>query len=72
MPFGPAALPAAASVLNGVPASPLPALAAPSLTYQTSVLTVIVTVAVAVSLGSLLPAIVYWKASVPVKPALGA
>jgi len=57
--FAPAALFAAARVLNGVVASPLPAAARESLTYQTTVPTVIVTVAVAVWLGSLLPAIVF-------------
>ena len=46
--FAPAALLAAASVLNGEPAVPLPAAVLESSTYQTTGPTVIVTVAVAV------------------------
>jgi hypothetical protein len=56
--FVPAAVLAAARVLNGDDASPLPAAVLESSTYQTSVPTVIVVVAVVVLLGALLPAIV--------------
>ena len=68
--FAPAALFAAASVLNGELDSPVPAAACESSTYQTTVPTVIVTVAVAV-LPEVPQVIVYWKVSVPEKPAAG-
>ena len=61
----PAAVVAAASVLNGDPASPFPAAARELLTYQTTVPTVMVTVSVAVTAGALLPATVAWKLSAP-------
>ena len=53
-------------MLNGDPASPLPAAVRLLLTYQTSVPTVMVIVSVAVTVGALLQAIVAWKVSAPV------